>query len=99
MKYFYTLYRPDQIVISVAGHVTHRQILKKITPLVKKAWPKRPKKVAPKTLQLPKAPKPGPGKWWIHHDSEQVQLIWGVEGPNYTSKDRFAAFLLNVYLG
>src|SRR6185295_4175436 len=31
--------------------------------------------------------------------AEQAHLIWGVEAPKYTSRDRFASFLLNVYLG
>ena len=40
-----------------------------------------------------------PGSWWVNRSTEQVHLIWGVEGPPFASSDRFATFLLNVYLG
>ncbi len=36
---------------------------------------------------------------WIPRHTEQVHLIWGVPGPSYGSQDRFAIFLLNVFLG
>ena len=39
------------------------------------------------------------GAWWVKRSTEQVHLIWGVEGPRFASPDRFATFLLNVYLG
>lgn len=39
------------------------------------------------------------GCWWIERPTEQVHLIWGVAGTPYSSEDRFAAFLLNIYLG
>ena len=45
------------------------------------------------------APKMRDGPWWIKRATEQVHLVWGVEGVNYSSKDRFAAYLLNLYLG
>ena len=44
-------------------------------------------------------PKVKGGCWWITRPTEQVHLVWGVAGPPYASKDRFAAFLLNIYLG
>jgi predicted Zn-dependent peptidase len=99
LKFFRNHYRPDQIVISVAGNVTHEAVLKKIAPLGRAKWPGRPARpvrMAPRLAHLPEA---SPGKWWIHRETEQCHLVWGVKGPTYTSKDRFAAFLLNVYLG
>jgi predicted Zn-dependent peptidase len=45
------------------------------------------------------APKLKSGTWWVVRPSEQVHLLWGVPGPKYNSADRFAGYLLNVYLG
>ena len=39
------------------------------------------------------------GFWWVERPTEQVHLVWGVEGQRVDSKDRFAALLLNIYLG
>jgi predicted Zn-dependent peptidase len=99
LKYFYTHYRPDQIVISVAGNVTHQAVLKKMAPLIKKKWPGRPAKFPKPTEDSFKAPKSCAGRWWVDRNTEQCHVVWTVPGPTYTSKDRFAAFLLNVYLG
>lgn len=103
MKYFFTHYRPDQIVISVAGNVTHATVLRKLAPLVKKKWPGRPSRIPksePKEVHdTHKPPQAASGQWWIERNTEQCHVIWAVPGPTYTSKDRFAAFLLNVYLG
>jgi predicted Zn-dependent peptidase len=99
LKYFYTHYRPDQIVISVAGNVTHEAVLKSLAPLVKAKWPGRPArfpKPSPDSLKVPQACS---GNWWIDRPTEQCHVIWAVPGPTYSSKDRFAAFLLNVFLG
>jgi len=96
-QYFKHQYRPDQLVISIAGDVSHDAIKRKLKDLAKRRWPGRPDN--PKKLSYAPAPKIEPGMWWIERPTEQVHLIWGVEGPRYASADRFAAFLLNVYLG
>lgn len=100
MRYFRKHYRPEQLVISVAGNVTHGQVKRRLAALGKRNWPGRPraKRSAPVPGFQP-APKLKAGKWWIQRPTEQVHLVWGVEGPRFSSRDRFAAFLLNVYLG
>jgi predicted Zn-dependent peptidase len=45
------------------------------------------------------APSVQSGAWWMERSTEQVHVIWGVEGPQFDSPDRFATFLLNVSLG
>jgi predicted Zn-dependent peptidase len=100
MRYFREHYRPDQLVISVAGDVSHDAVKRELGTLIRHAWPGRP--VRAKVRKSGKSsgqPEVKPGFWWITRPTEQVHLIWGVEGPRYSSKDRFAAFLLNVYLG
>ena len=97
MTYFRANYRPDQTMISVAGNVSHETIVKKLRPLARLQWPGRAK--PSKKPPFVRAPKMREGTWWIRRPTEQVHLLWGVPGPAYSSKDRFAAFLLNVYLG
>lgn len=97
VAYFRHHYRPDQTVISVAGNVSHQKILKKLSALSRLKWPGRPQKFV--KAPYSRAPQPTFGRWWYPEDTEQAHLIWGVKGPDYSSKDRFPAFLLNVYLG
>lgn len=96
VRFFKKFYRPEQLIVSVAGNVSHANLLKKLKPLAKKNWPGR---AHSSEIHHEPAPKLKSGTWWVERRTEQVHLIWGVEGLNYTSKDRFTAYLLNVYLG
>jgi predicted Zn-dependent peptidase len=106
IEFFRHYYQPDQLVIAVAGDVDHEKLIDQFKPLTKKDWQGR-KKVSVRgpnvSLQNNEVPLQQPpfvkGSWWVTRETEQVHLIWGVEGPRYSSTDRFAAFLLNVYLG
>ena len=99
IEFFRTHYRPEQLVISVAGDVSHESIKKKLKPLTRKAWPGRTSAVRSAADTLRRDPLIQSGAWWVSRPTEQVHLIWGVEGPHFASPDRFATFLLNVYLG
>ncbi|MEK6706492.1 MAG: pitrilysin family protein, partial [Bdellovibrionota bacterium] len=78
----------------------HETVRRKLKPLAKPSWPGRPwRRWSHVELGFEPAPKLKDGRWWIERPTEQVHLVWGVEGPTYMSRDRFAAFLLNVYLG
>jgi predicted Zn-dependent peptidase len=97
LRFFKKHYRPDQLIISVAGNISHEALKKKIKPLARsRNWNGRGESTV-------KKPDPAPairgGFWWLPRPTEQVHLVWGVEGLPYASKDRLAAFLLNVYLG
>lgn len=101
LRFFRKHYRPDQVILSVAGDVSHDYVKKKIGGLIRAAWPGRPaagRAARPDRGGEP-APKIKPGCWWAVRPTEQVHLIWGIEGLPYASKDRFAALLLNIYLG
>ena len=104
VDFFQKYYRPDQIILSVAGDVSQSKIQKQIQALSRPQWPKRPRAKAGLagswfTGDLTPSPEFHHGLWWVERPTEQVHLVWGVPGPHYASKDRFAAFLLNVYLG
>lgn len=96
--FFRDHYRPRDLILAVSGNVSHEVIQKEIGTLVKEKWPGRPVRKK-RALDLITAPPLRSGFWWADRPTEQVHLIWGVPGPTYTAKDRFAAFLLNVYLG
>jgi predicted Zn-dependent peptidase len=104
LRFFRKHYRPEKTVISIAGNISHEMIKKKLRPLTQKRWPGRPDSV--KSLvgtsgdrgYVP-APSVRSGAWWIQRPTEQVHLVWGVEGLSYSARDRFASFLLNTYLG
>ena len=97
VQFFNTYYRPDQSIFSIAGDVSHESVIKKLKALTRTSWPGRKSQSRPRpSLNAPVFKK---GFWWIERPTEQVHLIWGVPGPHYASEDRFAAFLLNVYLG
>ncbi len=100
IDFFHTHYRPEQLVLAVAGDLSHESVLKKIKSLKKPHWPGRSRFVPNLNLGPSRfAPEFHSGFWWVERPTEQVHLIWGVPGPHYSSQDRFAAFLLNVYLG
>lgn len=117
LRFFRKHYRPDQMIVSVSGDVSHAAIAKQIRSLIRRDWPGRPHAPGAASRQRSKTaraqspaeqvlkalgqppPKVKSGCWWITRPTEQVHLVWGVAGPPYASKDRFAAFLLNIYLG
>jgi predicted Zn-dependent peptidase len=97
LRFFRRYYRPDQLIVAVAGDISHQYLEKKLRPLTKHSWPGRPKKAGRVPLEPP--PKLKEGRWWVERASEQAHLIWGVPGLNYAHRDRFPSFLLNIYLG
>jgi predicted Zn-dependent peptidase len=97
VRFFKKHYRPDQLVISVSGNIKHDQLKRKLKGLSRGRWHKGPG--VPEDGPVLEKPVIQSGRWWVERPTEQVHLVWGVEGPTYASRDRFAAFLLNVYLG
>jgi predicted Zn-dependent peptidase len=102
LRFFRNHYRPDKLIVSVAGNVSHETLKKRLKPLTRTSWPGRANGKGRKKRRAhptEPAPKLKHGHWWVERRAEQAHLIWGVEGPKYGSRDRYAAFLLNVYLG
>jgi predicted Zn-dependent peptidase len=100
IEFFQAQYRPEKIIFSVAGDMSHDDVRRKLKPLERARWPGRPLHANPYDSWPGKmAPPIQDGFWWVNRPTEQVHLIWGVQGVPYSSKDRFASFLLNVYLG
>ena len=100
VRFFQRHYRPEKVLISVAGNISHENIKRKLKKFTGH-WPNRDKTVAKPVLKQPYTkPKFQNGCWWaVKKNAEQVHIQWGVESVNYSSKDRFAAYLLSYYLG
>ncbi len=99
VDFFAQNYSPEGLIVSVAGDVSHADLTKKLRPMIRAPRGLRSNHSEVSGISLTSPPRFSNGFWWIERNIEQVHLIWGVLGPHYTSKDRFPAFLLNVYLG
>jgi predicted Zn-dependent peptidase len=104
LRFFRKHYRPEQLIVAVAGDVSHEAIKKRLRPLIRSKWPGRDNGGG--RSRRPKAPHAAPapahlkeGAWWVKRPTEQVHLLWGVQAPAYRSRDRFALHVLNTHLG
>lgn len=92
IRFFSARYTPERVVISVAGRITHQDVLKKVRELFGNhktpSWSS--------TMHLPQVRARFFGE---ERDLEQVHLCLGGEGLAYTSEDRYVLSLLNGLLG
>jgi predicted Zn-dependent peptidase len=100
LRYFRKHYRPDNMIVSVAGDVSPARVTKSLGQLAKRNWPDRPSRpLSPREEGFELAPKIREGLWWIKRPTEQAHIVWGVEAPKYTSRDHPALILIAAYLG
>jgi predicted Zn-dependent peptidase len=100
IRYFRKHYRPDNMVVSIAGDVSPARVLKSLGPLAKRNWPDRPKRPLSRREEgFEAAPKIREALWWIKRPTEQAHIVWGVEAPKFTSRDHAALILIAAYLG
>lgn len=100
LRYFRKHYRPDNMIVSVAGDVAPARVMRSLKALSKKHWPDRPSRPLSRGEDgYEAAPVIRDGMWWIKRPTEQAHIVWGVEAPKYTSKDQAAIILMTSYLG
>lgn len=99
LKYFRTHYRPERVLIVAVGDVSHSKVVQAFRSLKRRKWPGRGDALPAMSFRSLPAPRPGHSASWIRRSGEQAHLLWCVEGLRHTSKDRFAAGLLNLRLG
>lgn len=100
LRYFRKHYRPDNMIVSIAGDVSPARVLRSLKQLSKKNWPGRPvKRLSRKEEGFEPAPAVREGLWWIKRPTEQAHIVWGVDCPKITSRDQSALVLLASYLG
>ena len=85
-------YTPDNLVIAVAGNVEHE----KVTDAVNKYFSGFAGKAVPPDKTKPRFHN---GYKFVKKDTEQVQILWGIESIDYTDKDWYTASILNNILG
>lgn len=90
--FFHRFYQPTQIVISVAGNISHKQIVEIISPAFSaiKRGDRFPERVTPT----------GSPQVNIHfRELEQVHVCLGTRGVSITDPRRYAFSLLNTIFG
>jgi predicted Zn-dependent peptidase len=101
-NYFRHFYRPENLVLSFAGDVSHEKVRRLLSRMGKHAWPGRDKAPSATRLQgLAKQEKTEfqEGSGWVVREGEQVHWVWGCPAPDQTSPDRYAFYLMNLHLG
>src|SRR5262245_28728359 len=91
-------YRPENLIISVAGHVPVRETFSRIEALFSRRRSRAARSGAPaRRLQRPRGHQELLLK--SRRGLEQAHICLGVEGPAQASDRRFAANLLDIVLG
>ena len=91
-SFFRRYYQPEHIVISIAGNLTHDQVLDLVGPVFE---------ASRRGEQLPQriTPTAHPQIGLNHRDIEQVHLCVGTQGIPIADPNRFAFSLLNTIVG
>ena len=85
-------YVPPQIIIAVAGNVTHQQVV----DLFSGGFNGFQRPAPPRAST---APRLSPGVNIVHKPLEQVHLVMGFPGLRHAAPERYAMFLLNDVIG
>jgi predicted Zn-dependent peptidase len=99
-EFFHQHYRPENMVVSVSGAVSFEKAKRQFAVLGKTPWPERKDEHHP-VPQWGMEP-PGatvPGFWWINEESEQAHVLYAINAPLQTHKDRVISTILQQYLG
>lgn len=95
--YFKQHYTPSQMIIAVSGDVSHERVRFLLNNAFKKAKQSSPKKILKKNGM--RKPKICSGSNVLGKTVEQAHLVVGFPGVTYQNPQRFAAFILNNFLG
>jgi predicted Zn-dependent peptidase len=85
-------YVPPQIIIAVAGNVTHEQVV----DLFGRGFNGFAHAAPPRAATTPRL---APGVNIVHKTLEQVHLVMGFPGLSHAAPERYAMFLLNDVIG
>lgn len=103
VSYYSESYLPYAVIITAAGNIKHKRLLKLLKPFEKMpiSQPKiqKPKLATASFRHGSEIPKPYPGITLEQRNLEQVHLCLGTPSPNQTHPDRYKIYLLNTLLG
>ncbi len=91
VEFYKPRYCGKNLIVSVAGHVDHNQIVEDIQSRLTQA--------SPGDWHERKPPQVLAFRNFIHRPSEQVHALMGLPSSSYRSKTRFEAFIVNALLG
>ncbi len=97
-RYYRSRYRPENLIVSVAGHVRSRECLAEIERLFRR----RPSRSAARGAIEGRTGRPRGHQDLLlksRRGLEQAHLCLGAEGPSQSSDRRYAASLLDIVLG
>jgi len=94
-RYYRARYTPDNLIVSVAGHVKAEDVLSAVEWLFRRRDARS--ETPPRELGKPRCHQHSQIK--SRRGLEQVHVCLGVEGPAQASDRRFAAHLLDIVLG
>ena len=99
-NYYKKRYRPEDIVVAVAGNVKHKQVVRMVEAALSRDGFLDVPKTLPNLRSESKARTPGTGRVKIHdRKTEQTHLLLGVEGVARNDERRFALSILASALG
>ncbi|MEK6540067.1 MAG: pitrilysin family protein [Deltaproteobacteria bacterium] len=105
VSYYKQAYLPHAVIITAAGNLKHRKLLRLLKPFEKMLKNvQNPESGAQiKTLHPPlhtlHSPIPHPGVTLEQRNLEQVHICLGTPSPGQTHNDRYKVYLLNTILG
>lgn len=92
LEYMHAHYTPENLVVAVAGNVTHEEVVREVRRhfdnFYRKGTPSRKIEVQPKQVKLIR-----------HKETEQVHLVLGGHGVQRGDPDRFALYVIDTALG
>ena len=91
-EHFGEEYVPPQIIIAVAGNVTHERVL----DLFGAGFNGYQRPAPPRVTSTPRL---APGVNIVHKSLEQVHLVMGFPGLRHAAPERYAMFVLNDVIG
>jgi predicted Zn-dependent peptidase len=97
-RYYRATYTPDNLIVSVAGHVRELEVLESLEKLFRRR-PARGSGVRPTGDRIGKPHSHQHIQVKSRRGLEQAHVCLGVEGPPQGSGRRFAAHLLDIVLG
>jgi predicted Zn-dependent peptidase len=94
LKYLNSYYTPENILVSIAGDVEDEKAISVVTRYTE-SWQRgeKPGYISSKTNQQQARVR------LEYRDTEQVNLLLGIEGPSVFHPDRFAVDLLSMIMG
>ena len=97
--FYKKFYSPERTVISIAGNISHEEVVQKIIASLKNTdWDKTNQKPLP-ARSSEKLSSKGSGSIVVTKDTEQAHLVWGVPAIDRHDERRYTLAVLSAALG